>query len=210
MIAASGIELRAGSRLLLDGATFRIAAGDRVGLVGRNGAGKTTLTKVLAGQGQPAAGLGDQHRRGRLPAAGPAHRRPARAGPRPHPVGPRPRPDHHADARGRGRDGQRRRRDPRQGDAPLLAARGGVHHPGRVRRRVRGRDHRQRAVAGGAGARPAAGDPVRRPAPPRRAVAHPVLRRRRRCCSTSRPTTSTPTRSAGCATTSRATRAGWS
>ncbi len=56
MIAASGIELRAGSRLLLDGATFRIAPGDRVGLVGRNGAGKTTLTKVLAGQGQPAAG----------------------------------------------------------------------------------------------------------------------------------------------------------
>ena len=49
MIAATGIELRAGSRLLLDGATFRIAAGDRVGLVGRNGAGKTTLTKVLAG-----------------------------------------------------------------------------------------------------------------------------------------------------------------
>jgi ATPase subunit of ABC transporter with duplicated ATPase domains len=56
VIAASGIELRAGSRLLLDGATFRIAAGDRVGLVGRNGAGKTTLTKVLAGEAQPAAG----------------------------------------------------------------------------------------------------------------------------------------------------------
>ena len=32
----------------------------------------------------------------------------------------------------------------------------------------------------------------------------------RRCCSTSRPTTSTPTRSSGCATTSRPTRAGWS
>jgi ATPase subunit of ABC transporter with duplicated ATPase domains len=56
VIAASGIELRAGSRLLLDGATFRIAPGDRVGLVGRNGAGKTTLTKVLAGEAQPAAG----------------------------------------------------------------------------------------------------------------------------------------------------------
>ncbi len=56
MIAATGIELRAGSRLLLDGATFRIAAGDRVGLVGRNGAGKTTLTKVLAGAAAPAAG----------------------------------------------------------------------------------------------------------------------------------------------------------
>ena len=41
--------------------------------------------------------------------------------------------------------------------------------------------------------------PVRRSAPPRRAGPHPVLRRARRCCSTSRPTTSTPTRSPGCA-----------
>ncbi|HET8602223.1 MAG TPA: ABC-F family ATP-binding cassette domain-containing protein [Segeticoccus sp.] len=56
MIAATGIELRAGSRLLLSEATFRVAAGDRIGLVGRNGAGKTTLTKVLAGVGMPAAG----------------------------------------------------------------------------------------------------------------------------------------------------------
>ncbi len=56
MITAQGIELRAGARLLLEDASFRVASGDRVGLVGRNGAGKTTLTKVLAGQGQPAAG----------------------------------------------------------------------------------------------------------------------------------------------------------
>jgi ATPase subunit of ABC transporter with duplicated ATPase domains len=56
VITASDIELRAGSRLLLQHASFRIAPGDRVGLVGRNGAGKTTLTKVLAGVGQPAAG----------------------------------------------------------------------------------------------------------------------------------------------------------
>ncbi|MBD2760299.1 ABC-F family ATP-binding cassette domain-containing protein [Yimella sp. cx-573] len=56
MITAQGIELRAGSRLLVEDATFRVAPGDRVGLVGRNGAGKTTLTKVLAGQGIPAAG----------------------------------------------------------------------------------------------------------------------------------------------------------
>jgi len=56
MLTATGLELRAGARLLLDAATFRVAAGDRVGLVGRNGAGKTTLCKVLAGEGIPAAG----------------------------------------------------------------------------------------------------------------------------------------------------------
>jgi ATPase subunit of ABC transporter with duplicated ATPase domains len=55
-ISASGIELRAGARLLLSGATFRVGPGDKVGLVGRNGAGKTTLTRVLAGEGEPAAG----------------------------------------------------------------------------------------------------------------------------------------------------------
>jgi ATPase subunit of ABC transporter with duplicated ATPase domains len=49
MITATGLELRAGPRLLLTPSTFRIAPGDRVGLVGRNGSGKTTLTRVLSG-----------------------------------------------------------------------------------------------------------------------------------------------------------------
>jgi ATPase subunit of ABC transporter with duplicated ATPase domains len=56
MIVATEIELRAGARLLLEGASFQVAPGDRIGLVGRNGAGKTTLAKVLAGEVQPAAG----------------------------------------------------------------------------------------------------------------------------------------------------------
>ena len=56
MITASGIEIRAGAQLLLDGATFRVGKGDRVGLVGRNGAGKTTMTRVLAGEAEPASG----------------------------------------------------------------------------------------------------------------------------------------------------------
>ncbi|MEO6791385.1 MAG: ATP-binding cassette domain-containing protein, partial [Ornithinibacter sp.] len=56
MLTAASVELRAGSRLLLDAATFRVAPGDRVGLVGRNGAGKTTLTKALAGVTAPAGG----------------------------------------------------------------------------------------------------------------------------------------------------------
>jgi ATPase subunit of ABC transporter with duplicated ATPase domains len=56
VITATDVELRAGARVLIEKATFRVGDGDRVGLVGRNGAGKTTLTKVLAGEGQPASG----------------------------------------------------------------------------------------------------------------------------------------------------------
>ncbi|MBU6243694.1 MAG: ATP-binding cassette domain-containing protein [Actinomycetales bacterium] len=56
MISASGIELRAGSQLLLADASLRVGKGDRIGLVGRNGAGKTTLTRCLAGEALPAQG----------------------------------------------------------------------------------------------------------------------------------------------------------
>jgi len=56
VLSATGIELRAGARLLLQDATFRVNNGDRLGLVGRNGAGKTTLCRVLAGEAQPASG----------------------------------------------------------------------------------------------------------------------------------------------------------
>jgi ATPase subunit of ABC transporter with duplicated ATPase domains len=56
MITAAAVELRAGARLLLESASFQVAAGDKIGLVGRNGAGKTTMTRVLAGEAQPAAG----------------------------------------------------------------------------------------------------------------------------------------------------------
>src|SRR5947207_11415908 len=56
MISATGLELRAGSRILLSEANLRVQPGDRIGLVGRNGAGKTTTLKVLAGETLPFAG----------------------------------------------------------------------------------------------------------------------------------------------------------
>ena len=42
MISATGLELRAGARILLSETNLRVQPGDRIGLVGRNGAGKTT------------------------------------------------------------------------------------------------------------------------------------------------------------------------
>jgi len=56
MISATGLELRAGARILLGEASLRVQPGDRIGLVGRNGAGKTTTLKVLAGEGSPYTG----------------------------------------------------------------------------------------------------------------------------------------------------------
>src|SRR5215813_586096 len=56
MISATGLELRAGARILLSETSLRVQPGDRIGLVGRNGAGKTTTLRVLAGEASPFAG----------------------------------------------------------------------------------------------------------------------------------------------------------
>ncbi|MGO2751416.1 MAG: ABC-F family ATP-binding cassette domain-containing protein [Pseudoclavibacter sp.] len=56
MLAVHDLEITMGARTLMSGVNFRVAAGDKIGLVGRNGAGKTTLTKILAGDTLPTAG----------------------------------------------------------------------------------------------------------------------------------------------------------
>ncbi len=60
---------RFGPEPVLDGVTFDLRAGERVGLVGPNGTGKTTLLKIIAGQEEPDRGsleLASSTRRGFL------------------------------------------------------------------------------------------------------------------------------------------------
>jgi len=49
------IEFEVGKKIL-DGLTFQVDQGERVGLLGRNGAGKTTLFKILTGELRPDEG----------------------------------------------------------------------------------------------------------------------------------------------------------
>jgi len=57
LLSATEIRLSYGYQTLLDGVTLAIAAGEKVGLVGRNGCGKTSLLKILTGA--QAADSGD-------------------------------------------------------------------------------------------------------------------------------------------------------
>jgi ATP-binding cassette subfamily F protein uup len=49
LVTLEAATLAYGPRVLLDGVSLGVAAGDRIGVVGRNGAGKTTLLGALAG-----------------------------------------------------------------------------------------------------------------------------------------------------------------
>ncbi|MGH2679366.1 MAG: ABC-F family ATP-binding cassette domain-containing protein [Actinomycetota bacterium] len=51
-----GLSVEAGGTTVVHDLDLVVAAGDKVGVVGRNGAGKTSTLKVLAGESPPAAG----------------------------------------------------------------------------------------------------------------------------------------------------------
>ena len=56
LFSANELRLAYGHQTLLNGVTLAIAAGEKVGLVGRNGCGKTSLLKILANENQADSG----------------------------------------------------------------------------------------------------------------------------------------------------------
>ena len=56
MLTVNGLRVDVGGTILLDGVSFSVRGGDKVGLVGRNGAGKTTMLKLIAGESEPSRG----------------------------------------------------------------------------------------------------------------------------------------------------------
>jgi ATP-binding cassette subfamily F protein 3 len=56
MLSIENVTYRIAGRAILDGASARLPAGRRIGLVGRNGAGKSTLLRLLSGESVPDDG----------------------------------------------------------------------------------------------------------------------------------------------------------
>ncbi len=56
MLNIHNLSVSFGGTYLFEEVTFRMGAGDRVGLVGKNGAGKSTMLKILAGDLKPDSG----------------------------------------------------------------------------------------------------------------------------------------------------------
>jgi ATP-binding cassette subfamily F protein uup len=56
VLSALGICKRYGERIVLDGVSLALEAGERAGLVGSNGSGKTSLARILAGMEDADAG----------------------------------------------------------------------------------------------------------------------------------------------------------
>ena len=57
MLNIHNLSVSFGGTYLFEEVTFRLGAGDRVGLVGKNGAGKSTMLKILSGEVAPDSGV---------------------------------------------------------------------------------------------------------------------------------------------------------
>ena len=61
LLNVTDVKKRFGPEPVLDGVTFEVRPGDRIGLVGPNGSGKTTLMRIIAGKDEADAGTCDHH-----------------------------------------------------------------------------------------------------------------------------------------------------
>ena len=66
LLSVDSIKKRFGPEPVLDGVTFDVRPGQRIGLVGPNGSGKTTLLKILAGREEADSGGASLHSSTRL------------------------------------------------------------------------------------------------------------------------------------------------
>ncbi len=57
ILSCTNLRYSIGTRVLIDGVSFSIEPGQRIGLVGRNGCGKTTLLRILSGRQKPDEGF---------------------------------------------------------------------------------------------------------------------------------------------------------
>jgi ATP-binding cassette subfamily F protein 3 len=62
IVNLDNIEHRYGTQPVLDGVSWEIQAGQKIGLVGPNGAGKSTLLRLIAGELRPDAGFVVRHK----------------------------------------------------------------------------------------------------------------------------------------------------
>ena len=61
LLDVQGVRRHFGPEPVLDGVTFEVRPGERIGLVGPNGSGKTTLLRILAGRDEADAGTYQRH-----------------------------------------------------------------------------------------------------------------------------------------------------
>jgi len=61
LLNVAHVTKRFGPQPVLDGVTFEIRPGDKIGLVGPNGCGKSTLMKILVGREEPDSGIVERH-----------------------------------------------------------------------------------------------------------------------------------------------------
>ncbi|MSP60227.1 MAG: ABC transporter ATP-binding protein [Myxococcales bacterium] len=56
LVTADDLSVTFGSKVILDGESFAVQAGEKIGLIGPNGSGKSTLLRILAGEREAEGG----------------------------------------------------------------------------------------------------------------------------------------------------------